>query len=53
MPHALMFSGIKIIFTSLQKTFRMLEYVRTQSNKTVQRSFEREFHKKAATTAQI
>jgi len=33
-------------FTSIGKAFCVLEYARTQSNKTVQRAFERVFHKK-------
>ena len=38
-----------LAFTRNEKTFCVLEYVRTQSNKSVQRAFSRKFNKTAPT----
>ena len=40
-------------FTGREKAFCVLEFARTQSNKTVQRAFVREFSKKSPTGMQI
>ena len=42
-----------MVFTSREKAFCVLEYARTNSNKTVQREFVRKFSKKSPTTKQI
>ena len=42
-----------MVFTSREKAFCVLEYARTNSNKTVQRAFVREFSKKSPTAMQI
>ena len=42
-----------MVFTSREKTFCVLEYARTNSNKTVQRAFGRKFSKKSLTAKQI
>lgn len=50
---AFIFTGIEMPFTTKEKAFCVLEYARTQSNKTVQRAFVREFSKKSPTGIQI
>ena len=42
-----------MVFTSREKAFCVLEYARTNSNKTVQRAFVRKFFKKSPTAKQI
>ena len=42
-----------MVFTSREKTFCVLEYARTNSNKTVQRAFVRKFSEKSPTAKQI
>ena len=42
-----------MVFTSREKAFCVLEYARTNSNKTVQRAFVRKFSKKSPTAKQI
>ena len=42
-----------MVFTSRKKAFCVLEYARTNSNKTVQRAFVRKFSKKSPTAKQI
>ena len=42
-----------MVFTSREKTFCVLEYARTNSNKTVQRAFVKKFYKKSPTAKQI
>ena len=42
-----------MVFTSREKAFCVLEYARTNSNKTVQRAFVRKFSKKLPTVKQI
>ena len=42
-----------MVFTSREKAFFVLEYARTNLNKTVQRAFVRKFSKKAPTAKQI
>ena len=42
-----------MVFTSREKAFCVLEYARTNSNKTVQRAFVRKFSKKPSTAKQI
>jgi len=51
MFHTFIFSGMEMTFTCIEKVFVYLEYARTQSNKTAQRAFIREFPKTA--TVQI
>ena len=42
-----------MVFTSREKTFCVLEYARTNSNKTVQSAFVRKFSKKSPTAKHI
>ena len=42
-----------MVFTSREKAFCVLEYAQTNSNKVVQRAFDREFSKKSPTAKQI
>ena len=44
---------VKMVFTSREKAFRVLEHARTNSNKTVQRAFVRKFSRKSPTAKQI
>ena len=43
------FTYIEMQFTGKEKAFCVLEYAQSQSNKTVQHSFEREFSKQSPT----
>ena len=47
------FADIEIPFTGIEKALCVLEYARSQSKKTVQHAFEREFSKQSPTTMQI
>ena len=46
-------SSMEMSFTVKEKNFWVSEYVRTQSNKTVQRTFQREYDKNAPISGQI
>ena len=47
------FKDIEMPFTDREKAFCVLEYARSQSNKTVQHAFAREFSKQLSTAMQI
>ena len=46
-------ADIEMPFTGREKAFCVLEYARSQSNKTVQYAFVREFSKRSPTAMQI
>ena len=47
------FADIEMPFTGRKKAFCVLEYARSQSNKTVRHAFVREFSKQSPTVVQI
>ena len=47
------FTDIEMPFTGREKAFCVLEYARSQSNKTVQHSFMKEFSKQSPKEMQI
>ena len=47
------FTDIEMPFTGREKAFCVLDYARSQSNKTVQHAFVREFSKQSPTAMQI
>ena len=53
MFNVLIVTGIEMSFTGREKASCLLEYARSQSNKTVQHAFVREFSKQSPTAMQI
>ena len=53
MFNVFIFAEIETPFTGRENAFCVLEYARSQSNKTVQHAFVREFSKQSPTAMQI
>ena len=53
MLNVLILTDIEMHFTKRERAFCVLEYARSQSNKTVQHAFVREFSKQSPTAMQI